>query len=140
MIIRQVTPGLSDWARLAVGVLDACEGAPTSEKHSFQAFKNLIDNGFALWFVCIDGEEILADFIIKTTQEDDVRVFNLPIMFGRDIARWQYLAREFFTDMAKANHCQMIRAVSYKEGISRLYRRIDLFEGYRRVYVFEKEV
>ena len=132
MRISLLNPNATDWERLRAGVASACEGAPVSEKHSFESIKTLIDTGVCHWFACHDEGVVIADFITQGTTEDGQKVFNLPIMFGREMDRWQWVADDFFTAMAKHNGCKRIRVLSFKQGIGRFYDKLPLFQGWRR--------
>ena len=141
MNIREVSPGLSDWARFATGLANACEIAPKTDKHAFANIKQLIDSGVMRWFAVYDGEEVLGDFTGQmTTDEDGERVMNIPFLFGKDMARWQHLVMEFYDQYAAYNCCKRIRWVTYKPHMARFYERLDIFKGWQRMHVFEKEL
>jgi hypothetical protein len=140
MQIRQVDPGLSDWARLVTGIEAAFSHAPKHRSRTFESTKASIESGGHVWFAAYDGDKPIVDFLLVKTLEGSKGVMNVDIMFGPGFSEINQLVADFFIAYAKYNKCSYLRYGTFNKAVARLYAKLPAFATATQFYVFEKEI
>lgn len=140
MQIRQVTPGLSDWARLVTGIDAAFASAPVARRRTFESTKASIEVGGHVWFAAYEGDVPIVDFLVVKTMEGDKGVMNVDIMFGNGFSEISADIADFLCKYTAHNHCKYLRFGTFNKAVARIYARSPAFGDTTQFYVFEKEI
>lgn len=138
MYFVQVLPTREDWERMAHGLKRIDRKSEAHMSQSLEEVHREVTRGMANWYVIKDGDEVLADIVLKTLKEDNKRTLYVWLAFGKRMRDWSELAMASFVKVAHANGCTKLRYCTSRAEMIRLFT--GTAQGWTHTHVFEKEI
>jgi hypothetical protein len=134
----QVIPAHEDWARMAHGLKRIDRKSEAHMSQSLEEVRDEVTRGRANWCVIKEGDDVLADIVLKTLQEDNSRTLYIWLAFGKQMRDWSELAMSAFVEIARLNGCKKLRYCTSRPEMIQLFT--GTAQGWMHTHVFEKEI
>ena len=138
MRFLQVLPTQNDWDRMAHGLKRIDRKSAAHMHQSFEEVYGEVTRGLANWYIIKDGDDVLADIVLKTLKEDNDRTLYVWLAFGKRMRAWSELAMASFIKVGKLNGCTKMRYCTSRAEMIRLFT--GTAQGWTHTHVFEKEI